>query len=86
MKLNTPRDKLETDDMAKEIKESMQQASVLFYTLKLYADKRLLMQNDSDFNNNVASNQFIFNKYQATSEASEFSSKSPKSPLLQTAL
>ncbi len=31
------------DDMAKEIKESMQQAQALFYILKLHEDNRLLV-------------------------------------------
>ncbi len=92
MKLNTPRDKLETDDMAKEIKESMQQASVLFYTLKLHGDNRLLMQHETDFNNNVDVRRQPPNKYQVfvdkVVEVNELSSSasSPKSPLIQTAL
>ena len=41
MKLS-PKDNLQADDMAKEIKESMQQAQVLFYILKLHEEDRLI--------------------------------------------
>ena len=42
MKLS-PKDNLQVDDMAKEIKESMQQAQVLFYILKLHEENRLIV-------------------------------------------
>jgi hypothetical protein len=41
MKLS-PKDNLQADDMAKEIKESMQQSQVLFYILKLHEEDRLI--------------------------------------------
>jgi len=40
MKLS-PKDNLQVDDMSKEIKESMQQAQVLFYILQLHSDDKL---------------------------------------------
>jgi hypothetical protein len=51
MKLS-PKDNLKADDMAKEIKESIQQAQVLFYILKLHSDDRLVVTSEQDNNNN----------------------------------
>lgn len=45
MKLS-PKDNLQVDDMAREIKESMQQAQALFYILKLHEESRLLVDPD----------------------------------------
>jgi hypothetical protein len=45
MKLS-PKDNLQADDMAKEIKESMQQAQVLFYILKLHEEDRLIVDQE----------------------------------------
>ena len=42
MKLS-PKDNLQMDDMAREIKESMQQAQVLFYILQMHAEDRLVV-------------------------------------------
>lgn len=49
MKLS-PKDNLQADDMAKEIKESMQQAQVLFYVLKLHEEDRLIMEHKEQLN------------------------------------
>ena len=42
MKLS-PKDNLQVDDMAREIKESMQQAQVLFYILQMHSEDRLVV-------------------------------------------
>ena len=55
MKLS-PKDNLQADDMAKEIKESMQQAQVLFYVLKLHEEDRLIA-NDPEQNDSVTHGQ-----------------------------
>jgi len=47
MKLS-PKDNLQFDDMAREIKESMQQAQALFYILKLHEENRLLVDADQN--------------------------------------
>ena len=47
MKLS-PKDNLQVDDMAREIKESMQQAQALFYILKLHEENRLLVDADQN--------------------------------------
>ncbi len=49
MKLS-PKDNLQVEDMAKEIKESMQQAQVLFYILQLHSDDRLIPDKNSSEN------------------------------------
>ena len=51
MKLS-PKDNLQTDDMAKEIKESMAQAQVLFYILQMHAEDRLVTTAASTENQN----------------------------------
>ena len=44
MKLS-PKDKTEADNMAREISESTQQASVLFYIMKLHSQEKLIQYN-----------------------------------------
>ena len=46
MKLS-PKDNLQMDDMAREIKESMQQAQVLFYILQMHSEDRLVVDASS---------------------------------------
>jgi hypothetical protein len=46
MKLS-PKDNLQADDMSKEIKESMQQAQVLFYILQLHSDDKIIVDSDN---------------------------------------
>lgn len=55
MKLS-PKDNLQADDMAKEIKESMQQAQVLFYILKLHEEDRLIVDPEQKEQLNQLSN------------------------------
>lgn len=43
MKLS-PKDNLQVEDMSKEIKESMQQAQVLFYILQLHSEDKLITE------------------------------------------
>jgi hypothetical protein len=49
MKLS-PKDNLQMDDMNREIRESMQQAQVLFYILQLHSEDKLIgdLLNDND--------------------------------------
>lgn len=47
MKLSPPNETLQVEDMNKEIKESMQQAQVLFYILQLHSDDKLIGDNTS---------------------------------------
>jgi frataxin-like iron-binding protein CyaY len=56
MKLS-PKDKPEMDDMAREIRESMQQASALFYILKLHSNHKLLQLNFDSENNIIINNE-----------------------------
>ena len=53
MKLS-PKDKLEADNMAREITESTQQATVLFYIMKLHAQEKLVNYDKNENNNAVA--------------------------------
>ncbi len=49
MKLS-PKDKTEADNMAREISESTQQASVLFYIMKLHSQEKLIQYNKQQSN------------------------------------
>jgi hypothetical protein len=63
MKLS-PKDNLQVEDMTKEIKESMQQAQVLFYILQLHSDEKLIADQfeinvkytDNNINNLISEN------------------------------
>jgi hypothetical protein len=57
MKLS-PKDnrEIQVEDMSKEIRESMQQAQVLFYLLQLHAEDRLINYQEAILNNNISEN------------------------------
>ena len=68
MKLS-PNNTIQVDDMAKEIRESMQQAQVLFYILQLHSEGRLIVEQEQTLND-------------SSNQSSQLSNSSKNSPNL----
>lgn len=82
MKLS-PKDNLQAEDMNKEIKESMQQAQVLFYILQLHSEDKLINDinaaeiansNAHNNNNNKQNNQQTIEQLNTDNEFDKSSS------------